>query len=117
MSPKQSWYAWIETIVARFDSARACAVYLGIDESKLSRWRRMPLTEPTTTDMESLAERTKTPLTEILLMVWAAVKERDGLRTRPTMGAAPLAVPSPKSAAVPQPLRARRRKGRAVGGL
>ena len=111
MSPKVSWYEWLEDLIAQFPSATACAAYLGIDGSKLSRWRRpYHLQAPTATDMDVLAERTGTPLPDILLMVQAAVRDRERLgrrRGRPTMGGGSSANPLPKPTARPQPVVAR----------
>lgn len=110
----KSWYAWIDGLVARFDSARACAAYLRVEESKLSRWRRVPFAEPTAADLEHLALATGTALTELLWLVWAARKERDGLRARPTTGGGSPASrpprPSALSPAVAPPSRSKPRR-------
>jgi hypothetical protein len=47
MSPKQTWHAWIKALIERFGTAKACAEFLEIDESKLSRWQRAYFQEPT----------------------------------------------------------------------
>lgn len=119
MSPKQSWHAWLKALIERFGTAKACAEFLEIDESKLSRWGRVYVQEPTAKDLENLAEKTKTPLPELLLMVWAAMKARNEMSVRPQMGTvgSPAAPLRKLATAGHKPLRARRRKGRAVGGL
>ena len=76
MRPTPSWHDWIEALIARHDTAKACAAFLDVDESKLSRWRRPYFQEPTASDLETLATKTRTPLPDLLLMVWAAQRDR-----------------------------------------
>ena len=113
MMPKRPWHEWLEALIAQHGTARACAESLWIDESKLSRWRRPYFQEPTARDLEILAEKTKTPLPDLLLMVWAALRARDAFRVDPQMGtAAPSVVPSPKP-----PRRGRRKLAAVAFGL
>ena len=80
MKPRQTWHEWLEALIQRYDTAKACAADLGIDPSKLSRWRTPYLTEPKPEELERAAQMSGTPLDDVVVMAWRAVKRRHALR-------------------------------------
>jgi hypothetical protein len=119
--PALAWHDWLEAQIAGRKTARAFAELIGVDESKLSRWRLPYPLIPQSTDLERLADCTKTPLPDILLMLWAVdkrrIESREGI-PRPQSGSAGAVGPSPKSppgraSNPPRPVR----RGRRVLGL
>ena len=112
--PKRTWHQWLDEQIARRKSAREFAVLLGIDESKLSRWRSPYPLAPQARDLEKLAEVTRTSLPEILLMVWTVERNREEARARPQTGATGSSgAPSAKPAS--RVLSRQRRLGKALG--
>lgn len=93
----KTWRTFLEALVAEHHSARELARLLGVDESKVSRWRRYAESLPNATEAMRLAQLAKIPLERVLLLIAQAETtwlEGRALRrlpteeilTRPTLG-------------------------------